>query len=134
LFENYSVNDKPEALENSIGEELLQVHKSYLNLIQTIISKMDVHAFSHITGGGITGNTMRVVPKGLSLNIDWAAWELPPIFKLIKTTGNISDEEMRKAFNIGVGMIAIVDKNDVEQLKSIASEMNEECFVMGRVE
>jgi phosphoribosylformylglycinamidine cyclo-ligase len=134
LFEKYSVTDKPDGLENSIGEELLQVHKSYLNLIQTIINKMDVHAFSHITGGGITGNTMRVVPKGLSLNIDWGAWELPPIFKLIQTTGNISDEEMRIAFNIGVGMIAIVDKDDVNKLKAIANELNEDCFVMGKVE
>ena len=95
---------------------------------------MDVHAFSHITGGGILGNTMRVVPEGLSLNVDWNSWELPPIFELIKTAGNISDEEMRVAFNIGVGMIAIVDKNDLEKIKSIAKEMNEECFVMGKVE
>ena len=134
LFEKYSVHDKPEGLKNSIGEELLQVHKSYLNLIQTIINKINVHAFSHITGGGITGNTMRVVPEGLSLNIDWNSWELPAIFKLIQTTGNISDEEMRKAFNVGVGMIAIVNKDDVEAVKLIATELNEECFVMGNIE
>ncbi len=134
LFEKYSVHDKPNGLKNSIGEELLQVHKSYLNLIQTIINKINVHAFSHITGGGITGNTMRVVPEGLSLNIDWNSWELPAIFKLIQTTGNISDEEMRKAFNVGVGMIAIVNKDDVEAVKLIATELNEECFVMGNVE
>jgi len=134
LFAKYFVNDKPDGFENSIGEELLKVHKSYLNLIQTIISKMDVHAFSHITGGGILGNTMRVVPKGMNLSIDWNAWELPPIFKLIKNTGNISDEEMRKAFNIGIGLIAIVDKKDVEKLKEIATEMNEKYFVIGSVE
>ncbi len=134
LFSKYSVNDKPSGLTNSIGEELLQVHKSYLNIIQTIINRINVHAFSHITGGGIEGNTMRVVPEGLSLNIDWDSWELPPIFKLIKATGNISDEEMRKAFNVGVGMIAIVGKDDVETVKSIATELNEKCFVMGRVE
>lgn len=134
LFEKYSVNDKPDGLENSIGEELLQVHKSYLNLIQAIIAQTDVHAFSHITGGGIMGNTMRVVPKGLSLNIDWDAWKLPPIFELIQSTGNISNEEMRKAFNVGVGMIAIVSKDNVEKVKSVAADMNEDCFVMGRVE
>ncbi|MBU0475742.1 MAG: phosphoribosylformylglycinamidine cyclo-ligase [Bacteroidetes bacterium] len=134
LFQKYSVNDKPEGFENTIGEELLQVHKSYLNLIQTIIGKMDVHAFSHITGGGIMGNTMRVVPEGLSLNIDWNSWKLPKIFELIKTTGNISDEEMRKAFNIGIGLIAIIDKNDLEKLKSIAEDIKEECFIIGNVE
>jgi phosphoribosylformylglycinamidine cyclo-ligase len=134
LFDKYSVNDVPEGFKNSIGEELLKVHKSYLNLIQTIINKMDIHAFSHITGGGILGNTMRVVPNGLSLNVDWNAWKLPPIFELIRTTGNISDEEMRKAFNIGIGLIAIVDKNDVEMLKSIADEINEKYFIIGNVE
>jgi len=134
LFDKYSVNDVPEGFENSIGEELLKVHKSYLNLIQTIINKMDVHAFSHITGGGILGNTMRVVPNGLSLNVDWNAWKLPPIFELIRTIGNISDEEMRKAFNIGIGLIAIVDKNDVELLKSIANEINEKYYIIGNVE
>ncbi len=134
LFDKYSVNDVPEGFKNSIGEELLKVHKSYLNLIQTIINKIDIHAFSHITGGGILGNTMRVVPNGLSLNVDWNAWKLPPIFELIRTTGNISDEEMRKAFNIGIGLIAIVDKNDVEMLKSIADEINEKYFIIGNVE
>jgi phosphoribosylformylglycinamidine cyclo-ligase len=134
LFDKYSVNDVPEGFKNSIGEELLKVHKSYLNLIQTIINKIDIHAFSHITGGGILGNTMRVVPNGLSLNVDWNAWKLPPIFELIRTTGNISDEEMRKAFNIGIGLIAIVDKNDVELLKSIADEINEKYFIIGNVE
>jgi len=133
LFEKYNVNDKPEGLNQSIGEELLSVHRSYLKLIQIIIEKIDVHAFSHITGGGILGNTMRVVPKGLSLEVDWNAWEMPPIFKLIKETGNISDEEMRKAFNIGIGMIAIVEKNDIGKIKSIAEELNEECFVIGKV-
>jgi phosphoribosylformylglycinamidine cyclo-ligase len=134
LFEKYTVNDKPMELENTIGEELLQVHKSYFKLIQEIISQVDAHAFSHITGGGIMGNTMRVVPEGLKLNIDWNSWELPKIFKLIKSTGNISDKEMRKAFNIGIGLIAIVASEDVEKVKSIAQTMDEQCFVIGKVE
>jgi len=133
LLEKYSVNDKPEILENSIGEELLKVHKSYLKLIRTIIDNINVHAFSHITGGGILGNTMRVIPKGLALDIDWNAWELPSIFKLIKETGNIADEEMRKAFNLGIGLIAIVSETDVEKIKTIADKLNEEYFIIGKV-
>jgi phosphoribosylformylglycinamidine cyclo-ligase len=133
LFSKYSVNDKPEELEDTIGNELLKIHKSYLNLIQIIINNINVHAFSHITGGGILGNTMRVVPKGLTLDIDWTSWKLPKIFELIKTTGNISDDEMRKAFNLGIGLIAIIDGNDLTQLKTIANELNEEYFVIGKV-
>ncbi len=133
LFEKYSVNDKPEGLENTIGEELLQVHKSYLKLIQAIINGVDIHAFSHITGGGIVGNTKRVLPQKLQLDIDWDAWEIPPIFKLIKETGNISDEEMRKAFNLGIGMIAIVDKNDIDKVYEISNELNEKPILIGSI-
>jgi len=133
LFEKYSVSDKPDNIENSIGEELLKVHKSYLQLIQKISDKIEVKAFSHITGGGIMGNTMRVVPKGLELDIDWNAWELPEIFKLIQSTGKISDEEMRKAFNLGIGLIAIIDNNDVEEVESIAKELGEALFTLGKI-
>ena len=133
LFEKFSVNDKPDNLKSSIGEELLKVHKSYLQLIQNISDKINVKAFSHITGGGISGNTMRVVPKGMGLNINWNAWELPEIFKLIQKTGEISDEEMRKAFNLGIGLIAIADKNDVDSIISIANELNESTYIIGEV-
>ncbi len=133
LFEKFSVNDTPENFDNSLGEELLKVHKSYLKLIQSISDKINVKAFSHITGGGILGNTMRVVPDGLGLDINWKAWEMPEIFKLIQNTGNISDEEMRKAFNLGVGLIAIADENDVDSIAAIADELGESSFVLGKV-
>ena len=133
LFEKYKVTDKHETLELSIGEELLRVHKSYLPIITELKTQVAIKAFSHITGGGIVGNTRRVVPQGMSLKIDWNAWELPAIFKLIQETGNIKDEEMREVFNIGIGLIAIVDKNDVETVLRIASKANEIGIVIGEV-
>lgn len=133
LFEKFSVNDIPDNFDVTLGEELLKVHKSYLKLIKNISDKIYVKAFSHITGGGIMGNTMRVIPKGMRLSINWSAWEMPEIFKLIQNTGNISDEEMRKAFNIGIGLIAIADKNDVDSIIAIADELNESSFVLGEV-
>lgn len=133
LFEKFSVNDIPDNFDVTLGEELLKVHKSYLKLIKNISDKINVKAFSHITGGGIMGNTMRVIPKGMRLSINWSAWEMPEIFKLIQNTGNISDEEMRKAFNIGIGLIAIADKNDVDSIIAIADELNESSFVLGEV-
>ena len=133
LFEKFTVNDKPENFENSIGEELLRVHKSYLHLIQNISQKINVKAFSHITGGGILGNTERVIPKGVELNVDWSSWEIPEIFKLIQSTGKVSDEEMRKAFNLGIGLIAIADKNDIDKISEIVKSMNEELIIIGEV-
>jgi phosphoribosylformylglycinamidine cyclo-ligase len=134
LLEKFSVHDKHELLKLTIGDELLQVHKSYLKLIQTLKNKIQVKAFSHITGGGIIGNTKRVVPKKYKINIDWNTWEMLPIFKLIQQTGNISDEEMRKVFNLGIGLIAIVDKKDVDKTITVSKKISEEGIVIGKIE
>ena len=69
----------------------------------------------------------------LKLKVDWNAWEIPPVFRLIQETGNISDEEMRMAFNLGVGLIAVVDKNDFDKCKDIASGLGEDAFVIGEI-
>jgi len=133
LLEKFSVNDKPEILDCSVGEALLKVHKSYLKLISALKDKIDVKAFSHITGGGIVGNTKRVVPKNLKMAVDWNAWDMLPIFKLIKETGKIDDEEMRKAFNLGIGLVAIVDKNDVAAVLEISGNAGEKGIVIGEI-
>jgi phosphoribosylformylglycinamidine cyclo-ligase len=102
-------------------------------LINELKEKISIHAFSHITGGGIIGNTKRVVPKDLHIRIDWNAWNVPPIFKLIQETGKVSDDEMRKAFNMGIGLIAIVDKNDVDKTLQISETLVEKGIVIGEV-
>ncbi len=133
LFPKFNLDDIISPLELDLKTELLKVHKSYLTLIQKLISKLEIKGFSHITGGGIIGNTKRIVPEGLKIEMDWSAWKVPNIFNLIKETGNIKDEEMRKVFNMGIGLIAIIDKNDLEQVKEIATQMDEELFVIGKI-
>lgn len=133
LLEKFKLSDQPEELSANLGEELLHVHKSYLHIITELKEKINVKAFSHITGGGIVGNTKRVVPEGLSIKIDWNAWEVPGIFKLIQKTGNISDEEMRKAFNIGIGLIAVVSSEDVNNTIAICNSINEEAITIGEI-
>jgi phosphoribosylformylglycinamidine cyclo-ligase len=134
LLDKFSVNDKIEGLENSLGDELLKVHKSYLKLITELANNIKIKGFSHITGGGIIGNTKRIIPEGLKLKVDWNSWEMPAIFKLIQKTGNVSDEEMREVFNIGIGLIAVVNSNDVEKVLGIANSMKENARVIGKVE
>jgi len=131
LFEKYKVTDKVDDLEFTIGEELLRVHRSYLNVIMKLKNKINVKAFSHITGGGIIGNTKRVVPEGMQIKIDWSAWQTPPIFELIAKTGSISEDEMREVFNLGIGLIAIVNKNEVDQTKEICRTINENVIELG---
>ncbi len=133
LFSEYGVNDTPEELENSIGDELLRVHKSYLPLIKKLRDVGGVHGFSHITGGGIEGNTKRILPDGCKLSVDWSSWERPAIFKLIQKTGNVPEDDMQATFNLGIGMIAVVSENAADTVKKLSKELNEEAVVIGSV-
>ena len=91
----------------------------YLKLISYLIKNMRIRGFSHITGGGIVGNTGRILPEGLRLNIEWETWEMPAIFRLIQQTGKISLEEMRNVFNLGIGLIAVVSPDDENKINSL---------------
>lgn len=133
LLEKFNVNDIPEGFKNSLGDELLKVHKSYLRLITRIKENVTVKGFSHITGGGIVGNTKRILPAGMELKIDWKSWDQLPIFDLIQKTGNIPDEEMRLVFNLGIGLIAVVKKEDVEHVQRIATSLHDKSFIIGEV-
>jgi len=133
LFGKFDVSDTHPALSSTIGEELLKVHKSYLSLISQLKKDFKIKAFSHITGGGIEGNTKRVLPDNLKMEIDWSVWEQPSIFKLIQNTGKISDEEMRKTFNLGIGLIAIVDSELKDNISEYLSAMGEKPIFLGKI-
>ena len=134
LLEKYKLNERISTLDRSLGEELLTVHRSYLRLIRTMKTKLELKGISHITGGGIVGNTNRILPRVLKLKIDWSNWEVPPIFKLIQDVGDISDEEMREVFNMGIGLIFIISQTNVEFALKFAKELNEQFIVVGQVE
>ncbi len=133
LLEKHSLSEKVEGLELPLGDELLRIHKSYLKLILQLKENLQVKGFSHITGGGIIGNTKRILPDGFSLKIEWNAWEVPALFRFIQTEGKISDDEMRKVFNIGIGLIAVVDRNDVEKAFEISKQSNETPIIIGEI-
>lgn len=133
LFDNFDIDDKPEQLNRSIGDELLQVHKSYLNLITDLKEIDGVNGFSHITGGGLISNTKRVLPDGLKLDVDWSSWERPEIFKLIQSAGNVPEEDMRRTFNLGIGLVAVVSENSFKKVSQAAKELGEETIKIGRV-
>ena len=102
LLKKYSINKYIPSLKGTLAKELLKVHRSYLNVIQKVTSKYKIHSISHITGGGILGNTKRVVPNTMNINIDWNAWQPNSIFNLIQETGKISDSEMIKVYKMGI--------------------------------
>jgi len=89
-----------------------------------------IKGLSHITGGGIVGNTKRILPPGTSLDINWNSWEWPTIFKIIKDTGEVETEEMRHVFNLGIGMIIVCEESKaisfLMKLKFPVQELSEE--------
>lgn len=130
LFPAYNIHDHVHELGTTVSQALLAVHKSYLKPLMPLIEEGLINALSHITGGGIVGNTSRVLRKGLALDIHWNSWTVPPIFSLIQAQG-VSDDEMRNVFNMGVGMIAIVGKDKADAVMSRLS--SERPFVVGYI-
>ncbi len=133
LFNKFKIDEYIEELRCTLGEEMLRVHRSYLRTIQKIIQRSRPEGFAHITGGGIVGNTMRIVPDAMTLNIDWRAWETPAIFRLIQSTGNVDENEMQRVFNMGIGLTIIVHKENVDKILALLRTLGESASVMGEV-
>ncbi|MDP4220304.1 MAG: phosphoribosylformylglycinamidine cyclo-ligase [Bacteroidota bacterium] len=138
LVEVLGVGAKPKELNGeTIGEALLKVHRSYLAPVLSLFEKFspreDIHSLSHITGGGIVGNTSRVLSAGLGLDIDWNSWKRPAIFDLIQKVGNVPEESMRKALNLGIGLIIIADASKATDMIDHLHASGEEPVLMGKV-
>ena len=133
LLNEFRVDTYSGDLGNTIGEELLKVHICYLDLIQNVISSTGVAGIAHITGGGIEGNTRRLLHGDLELAINWSAWERPAIFNLIQRSGNVPEEDMRRTFNLGVGLVFILPETDVEKLNALIDEHGFPSFNIGDV-
>ena len=134
LLKKFKLNDKIERLNRTLGEELLKIHKSYLKVIKVLRENVEVKAFAHITGGGIPGNVKRVVPSRYQFRIQWGNWEPLPVFKLIQQTGNIDENEMRTVFNLGIGLVVIVSRDQEELALELARECNEHPLIIGEIE
>jgi phosphoribosylformylglycinamidine cyclo-ligase len=133
LFERFEIDDFVDELGMRIGESLLAPHRSYLAAIQAATAMTETHAFAHITGGGIVGNTSRVIPKSCALKIDWRRWERPAIFQLIQKSGNVPEDDMRRTFNLGVGLIIIASKRGAEAVMDTLRAAGESSFLIGEV-
>lgn len=133
LLEKYSINEYFKDLGTTLGDALMWVHRSYFKSVYSLLQKFTIKGMSHVTGGGIEGNTMRVIPKGLGLRIDWSAWERPAIFHLIQTTGAVPEEDMRRTFNLGVGLVLVAGKTQADQIVAALRKKKETPLVMGEI-
>ncbi len=133
LLRDYDVHTRVPELGTTLGDALLKVHRSYLKAVLPLLEKFTPHGLSHITGGGIVGNTRRVVPAALTLQIDWDAWERPAIFRLIQRAGDVPEEDMRRTFNLGVGLIIIASPREADGVLRTLRLKHERPVVMGEV-
>lgn len=101
-------------LEQSVADALLAVHRSYLPILKPLLEK--IHAMAHITGGGLPGNLDRVLPDSLDAVVDTASWDVPPLFKVLETAGEVPRDEMFRVFNMGVGMVVIAAPEYADQI------------------
>jgi phosphoribosylformylglycinamidine cyclo-ligase len=120
-------------LGETVGEALLATHRSYLAALEPLIERDKIHALAHITGGGFPGNIPRVLPGGLGARVRRGSWDVPPLFRIIQKGGDISDEEMYRTFNMGVGMIALVAPADLHDVEHSLERRGETSFVIGSV-
>jgi phosphoribosylformylglycinamidine cyclo-ligase len=133
LLSRYSIDQFVDELGETVGEALLAVHRSYLRPVSAVLRRFRVHGISHITGGGVVGNTMRVVPKGLGINIDWSAWERPAIFRLIQRLGDVPEQDMRSTFNLGIGLLMVVSRTMADNVVAFLRSMGETALLIGEI-
>jgi phosphoribosylformylglycinamidine cyclo-ligase len=120
-------------LETTLGECLLTPTRIYARQCLALVEEAEVHAFAHITGGGLASNIARVIPEGLDAELDRGSWPLPPLFRFISERGGVSLAEMERTFNNGVGMVAIVRPEDEDRAVAALRRHGVFAWTAGRV-
>ncbi|MEZ5355599.1 MAG: phosphoribosylformylglycinamidine cyclo-ligase [Bryobacteraceae bacterium] len=129
----YTVSTKVDALGGSVADELLKVHRSYAAPMRLLRKHKLLKAAAHITGGGITDNTPRVLPKGLAAEIQLGSWPVPPVFALLREIGNVPADDWRRTFNLGIGMITVVPAGHAARAVRLLERSGETVYTLGRV-
>lgn len=136
LFElsGHSVSDTVGGTDETVGDALLRPHRCYYNPLRELLSEPGLSALAHVTGGGLYDNLARVLPVGSKAVIDRSSWETPAIFKLIQSSADIDAAEMHRAFNMGIGMVAVVDKGFAESALAHLKQCGERAAVIGELQ
>ncbi|MCJ7641630.1 MAG: phosphoribosylformylglycinamidine cyclo-ligase, partial [Desulfobacterales bacterium] len=136
LLDHHKMNLKKQVEEigEILGEELLRPTRIYVKTVLNLVRDFSMGGIAHITGGGITENIPRVIPKGCRANIHRGTWDVPLIFPFLKERGKISEEEMFRTFNNGIGMILIVKPKDLEDILGRLRSLGEKAFAIGEIE
>jgi phosphoribosylformylglycinamidine cyclo-ligase len=139
LFEvaKYGPDQYVNELKDKTGAALMRTHRSYLSVIKKLTAGGPeaalVRGMAHITGGGITENLPRILPRGTGALVDLASWTVPPLFEHLQQLGNVEQDEMLRTFNMGIGLIVVVPAEQVKKAKAILNRANERHCIIGRI-
>ena len=111
----------------------MRVHKSYWPLVRRLVKADLVHAMAHITGGGITDNLPRVLPKGTAAVVELGSWPAPPVFTHLQKLGNVPPDEMLRTFNMGIGMVLVVPAKKYKRVEALMEKCGEKSYLIGRI-
>jgi Phosphoribosylaminoimidazole (AIR) synthetase len=129
----YSPETYVNELKNKVGSELMRTHKSYWPVIRRLIDAEAISAMAHITGGGITENLPRMLPKGMGAIVERGTWPVQTIFEHLQSIGNIDSDEMLRTFNMGIGMILVVPSKKFKKVQTVLDRAGEKGFTIGRI-
>jgi len=135
LFEvaRYSPETYVNEIKNKVGNELMRTHRSYWPVLKKLIDAQCVAAMAHITGGGITENLPRVLPRGTAAVIEMGTWPVLPIFEHLQQLGNVTREEMLRTFNMGMGMLLVIPSAKFKKAQSVLERVGEKAYTIGRI-
>ena len=127
------LNTQYEGLPDTLGNVLLTPTRIYVRPVLEVLNKVNIHAICHITGGGFDENIPRVLQEGQGIYVEEGTWDMPAIFPFLEKYGKVEHREMFNIFNMGIGMVLVVDPKDREEVLSMFSELGEKAFVIGKV-
>jgi phosphoribosylformylglycinamidine cyclo-ligase len=135
LFEvaKYKATQYVTAIKEKAGAALMKTHRSYLHVIQKLVAGQVTVGMAHITGGGITENLPRILPKNVTAQVELGSWPVLPIFEHLREIGQVSAEEMMRTFNMGIGLIAVIPAAKFTKAKTLLDRAEEKFYVIGRV-
>jgi phosphoribosylformylglycinamidine cyclo-ligase len=129
----YQAQTEVSELGMTVGAALLQPHLSYLRPLQGLLDTGMIKGLAHITGGGLTDNIPRILPEETAVQIERSSWPVLPLFTLMQQIGNVSESEMYRTFNMGVGMVIVCSRSDADTVASHLRDAGEKCYEIGSV-
>jgi phosphoribosylformylglycinamidine cyclo-ligase len=128
-----AVDSHVDVLGETVGAALLRIHRSYLSVIEPLLDLRLIKGMAHITGGGLTENVPRTLPSGTTFRLDRSSWTVPPLFRWLQEAGGVSDAEMLRAFNMGVGLVLVCAARDADRVIGSLRANGESAWVLGDI-